>query len=362
MKCLRKYKWVKLPRMHLPGGKGLMGYWAKLASRAAFRKGNAVYCGYINPVTAGMWSGGVVGLKSILGVKKRVKALWIMNQLQDLGYISYSLDLKTKQLTYQINDWVLKCSGAESKDGAVYATEGYGFLCMPRNITERLVGKRTFEEADAWLDLWCHTTYGDYGNAFSFLGPAIQYGKYGSVLTLDGLGKRWGWEKTKVWRFFKKHEDTYALFRLPGAYGCVIFNRIYPAASEIPMPEHEDVIKVLNDIRKAGKKISVLGSDSERLNCMIAWRSRIVVTAYEKEMEDEAKTGVALSIPLIRAYFSHGRNCKNCRNCIYDCQGMSKGFRRNFEQGHDIRGPCALESPFRLFTIGEVCYDKGKYF
>ena len=87
-----------------------------------------------------------------------------------------------------------------------------------------------------------------------------------------------------------------------------------------------------------------------------------MVTAYEKEMEDEAKTGVALSNHLIRAYFSHGRNCKNCRNCIYDCQGMSKGFRRNFEQGHDIRGPCALESPFRLFTIGEVCYDKGKYF
>ena len=70
MKCLCKYKWVKLPRMHLPGGKGLMGYWAKLASRAAFRKGNAVYCGHINPVTAGMWSGSVVGLKSILGVKR----------------------------------------------------------------------------------------------------------------------------------------------------------------------------------------------------------------------------------------------------------------------------------------------------
>ena len=115
-------------------------------------------------------------------------------------------------------------------------------------------------------------------------------------------------------------------------------------------------------VRKAGKKISVRGSDSERLNCMIAWRSRIVVTAYEKEFEEDANTGVALSNPLIRAYFSHGRNCKNCRNCIYDCRGMSKGFRRNFEQGHDIRGPCALESPFRLFTIGEVCYDKGKYF
>ena len=81
-----------------------------------------------------------------------------------------------------------------------------------------------------------------------------------------------------------------------------------------------------------------------------------MVTAYEKEFEEEANTGVALSIPLIRAYFSHGRNC------IYDCQGMSKGFQRNFELGHDIRGACDLESPFRLFTIGEVCYDKGKYF
>ena len=131
--------------MHLPGGKGLMGYWDKLASRAAFRKGNAVYCGHINPVTAGMWSGGVVGLKSILGVKKRVKALWIMNQLQDFVYISYSLDPKTKQLTYQINDWVLKCSGAECKDGAVWLS------CTHHTDSQRLpecrAGRRNHKHA-----------------------------------------------------------------------------------------------------------------------------------------------------------------------------------------------------------------------
>ena len=40
-KCLFRYQWVKLPRTHLPVGKGIMGYWAKLASRAAFRKGQA---------------------------------------------------------------------------------------------------------------------------------------------------------------------------------------------------------------------------------------------------------------------------------------------------------------------------------
>mgnify|MGYP001624298888 CR=1 FL=1 len=67
MKCLRKYQWVKLSRAYLPQGKGVMGHWAKLASRAAFRKGQAVYCGYTNEVVPGMWSGGIVGLKSILG-------------------------------------------------------------------------------------------------------------------------------------------------------------------------------------------------------------------------------------------------------------------------------------------------------
>ena len=72
-KCLFKYQWVKLPRTHLPVGKGIMGYWAKLASRAAFRKGRAKYCGYTNDVMPGMWSGGVVGLKSSL----RNRRLWL---------------------------------------------------------------------------------------------------------------------------------------------------------------------------------------------------------------------------------------------------------------------------------------------
>lgn len=68
MQCLYKYRWVKLPRACLPAGKGLMGAWTRLASRAAFRKGIATYCGHENPVTPGMWSGGTVGLKSILCV------------------------------------------------------------------------------------------------------------------------------------------------------------------------------------------------------------------------------------------------------------------------------------------------------
>ena len=137
-KCLFRYQWVKLPRTHLPIGKGIMGYWAKLASRAAFRRGQAKYCGYTNDVMPGMWSGGVVGLKSILGVKRRTEALEIMNTLSRFGYIRYMLDEKTKKLEYVVTDWVVKCSGAECMSGAVYAPDGYGFLCLPRNITQRL--------------------------------------------------------------------------------------------------------------------------------------------------------------------------------------------------------------------------------
>ena len=69
-KCLLKFKWVPVPREEILERKGLLGYWLKLASRAAFRKGTSTYCGYENAVEPGMWVGGIVGLKSILGVRE----------------------------------------------------------------------------------------------------------------------------------------------------------------------------------------------------------------------------------------------------------------------------------------------------
>ena len=96
MRCLQKFKWVKLLRSRLPQGKGVMGYYLKLASHAAFRSGQAIYCGHTNEVVAGMWSGGIVGLKSILGVKNRQRALAILYKLSMLGYIEYSLNERSK--------------------------------------------------------------------------------------------------------------------------------------------------------------------------------------------------------------------------------------------------------------------------
>ncbi len=331
MKCLMKYKWVKLLRSHLPQGKGIMGCWAKLASRAAFRKGHASYCGYVNDVVPGMWSGGIVGVKSILGIKNRKKALDILDRLSKLGYIRYTLDSKTKKLTYQITDWVVKCSGEECMDGAVYTTDGYGFLCLPRSITERLIEQQyIFEESDAWLDLWCHSISKDRNNAFSFFAPTVQYGKYGAVLTLETLGKRWGWEKTKVWRFFKKHSDVFALYRLPGSYGCLVFNKLYPCDIEGVIPSQEQIKRILDEIRAYAVNTSKKGTDHKYINRLITWYSRRVV---DKFWSTEDKNRVAFSVPIIRAYSSLCWSCKN----IYDCGNVYNCPTAEFK---DIRGPC----------------------
>lgn len=323
MKCLFKYQWVKLPRNQLPSGKGIMGAWARLASRAAFRNGQATYCGHINEVKKGSWAGGVVGLKSILGIKNRQKAMDTLTTLSELGYVSHELDPNTKKLTYQINDWVFRCSGAAcmNETDAVYATPGYGFLCLPRNITDRLVKQHyCFEEADAWLDLWCHTVWQDPRNAFSHTAPAVQLGPHGAVFSLESLGKRWGWEKTKVWRFFRKHADTFPLLKLPGSFGCLIFNIAYPTSSPMAAPTSEEVVRIFNEIRTMKRNTHFQGTDREQLGRMIAWYSKTVLTklGMTPAPETAVQGRVALLPPILRAYISP---CGSCKSLSMDCLG-----------------------------------------
>ena len=323
MKCLMKYQWVKLPRDQMPPSKGIMGAWARLAARAAFRNGQAHYCGYVNQVTIGSWAGGIVGLKSILGIKNRKKALETMDKLVQLGYIDYELDPTTKKLTYQIKDWVVQCSGEPCMGTeAVYATQGYGFLCLPRNITQRLAEAHyQFAESDAWLDLWCHSVWQDSNNAFSHIAPAIQFGKYGAVLTLESLGHRWGWEKTKVWRFFKKYADAFPLYKLPGSFGCLIFNMAYPAGQSFPLPDPADVVRILDEIRICGENAHFRGiNDHERLCKMVAWYSRRIVLKAAEDISAPTEPENRVALPYhnnTRADFSH---CGDCENSNKDCQ------------------------------------------
>jgi len=333
MQCLLKYKWVKLPRNQLPQGKGLMGSWARLASRAAFRPGHARYCGHINDVPLASWVGGMVGLKSILGINCRDKALATMDRLAEHGYLTYSLDSKTKKLSYTIKDWVVECSGEACSDGAIYATDGFGFLCLPRSITQRLTDSHhKFGESDAWLDLWCHTVWRDPNNAFSHMAPAVQFGQYGAVLTLEKLGARWGWDKTKVWRFLQKHGDVFTLHKLPGSFGCLVFNNNYPTGTEIAAPTGDEIIRILGEIRILAENTHFSALNHEHLNKLVAWYSKTLPLHTQSEMFE---AGAENRVSVFPTYISHCRNCKNCYN---DCWG--NGLRSIPSLSSMIRGPC----------------------
>ena len=69
---------------------------------------------------------------------------------------------------------------------------------------------------------------------------------------------------------------------------------------------------------------------------MTAWNSRSVMKQLQQE---EDCNRVAVSDTNTRAYFSHDRNSKYSRNCIYDCRGMFLG-ERIFEMELEIGIVC----------------------
>ena len=108
MKCLLKYQLDQTPPViNYRPERASWAYGLAWLPRAAFRSGKATYCGYINEVTVGTWAGGIVGLKSIMGMKRRQQALEMMDRLADLSYIGYTLDPKIEE-TY-IQDHRLGC-------------------------------------------------------------------------------------------------------------------------------------------------------------------------------------------------------------------------------------------------------------
>ena len=49
--------------------------------------------------------------------------------------------------------------------------------------------------------------------------------------------------------FFQKHGDVFALYRLPGAYGCLIFNKLYPLDTEVSLPTHTEIERIIGEMR-----------------------------------------------------------------------------------------------------------------
>ena len=142
MKCQLKYRWVKLPKS-LPspgqGGTGTVGTVGRTCSLPE-RCGPSTG-GFENPVEPGMWAGGRGRPEKHFRDEERKAALETLEQLRELGYLSYSLDSTTKKLEYTLLDWVCTCTGEASVGESVYALNGSGFLCLPRSIPDRLANR-----------------------------------------------------------------------------------------------------------------------------------------------------------------------------------------------------------------------------
>ena len=136
------------------------------------------------------------------------------------------------------------------------------------------------------------------------MAPVVQFGSLGAVLTLETLGSRWGWEKTKVWRVFQKHGDVFPLYRLPGAYGCLVFNARYPTEQSLEgwgvhCPAKRISCAFWREIRMCAGNAHITGTDNQRLNKMVLWYSAKVLS------RQTGKSPVAVSGPFItRVSFS----------------------------------------------------------
>ena len=115
---------------------------------------------------------------------------------------------------------------------------------------------------------------------------------------METLGQRWGWEKTKVWRFLKKHGDAFALYRLSGSYGCLIFNKAYPTGTEVSLPDQREVVRIFKEIRFLGTNTPNGNKGQSRFGKLVAWFSRKI-------------SRVAVLAPIIRAYISPPESWKN---------------------------------------------------
>jgi hypothetical protein len=88
---------------------------------------------------------------------------------------------------------------------------------------------------------------------------------------------------------------------------------------------------------------------------MKAWEESVQNQSdSETEAENQSgmgvlKTSVAFLAPILRAYISHGRNCKHGRNCNNDCQGKLIGKPEKSENPQI--GAVRPIEPVNLFSL-----------
>ena len=125
----------------------------------------------------------------------------------------------------------------------------------------------------------------------------------------------------------------FELYRLPGTYGCLLFNKLYPTSKDIVLPNQSEIIEVILKTRQTLEDMNVdcaHGNLGYLIEIMGEEFTNLIINEREKN-------SVALFHCIIRAYISP---CWKDVKISCDCKEYYILLKREVIELNKIRGPC----------------------
>lgn len=325
--------------IRVSGGSGLF-YFTVLCSYANFRTSYRRLDGIGYTVYPGEWVCRISEMTEWFRVRFHYQAIAILDRLQSLNLITYTILGRGKVIKFKIKDWrhhntVLDYSAPCQKDT--------GFFFMPLSIATELVSTGKCSEMDCLLDLWLNTIYNDEQVKGSEIGPVVymRNGTGNPLLGYSELAERWGISKATVGRFLKRMENTgyLSLMSFPGTHGSVIYLQSYLSTmfqiSDV-MIDKEEVAMILNI------KINLPENENETA---ILDESE-AQASVSKECGCVSKSWMNLIMAkVLEVLAAQGFSCFGCSKSTYKLYPLSTDCREAI-----IHSPSTEQS--RLSTIG----------
>lgn len=180
----------------------------------------------------GEWICTISELQSWFRCRFQHQAISILNQLEKLNYISFSMLGNRRIIKFKIEDWS-KYNSAFEYNCPCKKNTGFFFFQIAK--VHELVSMGKCSEMDILLDLWIHAIYNDPSVQGSEAGPVVYYRNAtgNPLVSYLTLGERWGQSKTTVSRILKKfeEEEMISLISFKGKHGNLIYLNNYLSVS-----------------------------------------------------------------------------------------------------------------------------------
>lgn len=209
------------------GSSGLFHY-TVLCSYANFRTSYRRLDGISYTVFPGDWVCRITELMEKLRLRSRRQVIQVLDQLQECGYIQYTLLGRDHIVKYRIKGWRQHNTILDYNCPCQKET---GFFFLPISIAAELISAERCSEMDIILDLWISTIYNDTRVQGSFAGPVVYFrnGTGSPLISYADLSQRWGISKATVSRVLKKLEQLgyISLITFSGRCGTAIYLKNY---------------------------------------------------------------------------------------------------------------------------------------